>query len=54
MVLQKTVAVPIRKLKKRMAERKKFPRGWEMALLSESSLAEDWLSKEDEEAWKDL
>ncbi|GEM_PF-6504209 len=24
------------------------------ALLSEKLLAEDWLSKEDEEAWKDL
>ena len=24
------------------------------ALLSEKALAEDWLSKEDEEAWKDL
>jgi len=26
----------------------------ETALLSEKSLAKDWLSPEDEEAWKDL
>lgn len=26
----------------------------EMALLSEKSLAKAWLSKEDEEVWKDL
>ena len=27
---------------------------WRGALLSEKILAKDWLSKEDEEAWKDL
>lgn len=26
----------------------------ELAIASEKSLAEDWNSKEDEEAWKDL
>jgi hypothetical protein len=28
--------------------------GYGLALMSESSLAEDWLSDEDQEAWKDL
>lgn len=33
---------------------KEHPEKFTMAFLSESSFAEDWLSPEDEEAWKDL
>lgn len=33
---------------------KEHPEKFGMVLLSESSFAEDWLSPEDEEAWKDL
>ncbi|MDO8624963.1 MAG: hypothetical protein Q7R47_02685 [Candidatus Diapherotrites archaeon] len=35
-------------------EKKRRASHWSSALLSEKSLAEDWLSKEDEKAWKDL
>ena len=35
-------------------EKKRRLKHWSSALLAEKSLAKDWLSKEDEEAWKDL
>ena len=41
-------------IKQRVSEKKIIASAGESALLSEKSLAEDWDTKEEDEAWKDF